>query len=89
MFAYLALRTARFRIDAAGVHEWHWRGPRLLRWSEVTRAYLERKSGGGFIVLCRGTETWKLPAAAFDAPGQVFDFVDAHLPASASRRADA
>jgi hypothetical protein len=41
------------------------------------------------MVLCRGSETWRLPAAVFSAPGKVFDFVDARLPRSASRKADA
>jgi len=88
-FAYLALCNARFRLNSEGVNEWSWRGWRPLRWPEVTRAYLERKGGGGFIVLCRGSETWRLPAAAFGAPDKVFDFVDARLPQSASRSADA
>ncbi len=88
-FAYLALCNARFRLNGEGVHDWSWRGWRLLRWPEVTRAYLERKGGGGFIVLCRGSETWRLPAGAFSAPDEVFDFVNARLPHSASRSADA
>ena len=89
VFAYLALCNARFVLDSEGVREWSWRGWRLLRWPEVTRAYLERRGGGGFIVLRRGSETWRIPAGAFSAPGKVFDFVDARLPQSASRRADA
>ena len=89
VFAYLAVCNARFRLDREGIREWSWRGWRLLRWPEVTRAYLERQAGGGFIVLCRGAETWKLPAAAFGAPDLVFEFVDARLPRSASRSADA
>jgi hypothetical protein len=86
---YLALRASRFRMDLSGVYEWHWTGVRSLRWAEVTRCYLLREGGTGFIVLCRGDEQWKLPAAAFQNPNQVFDFVDSQLPPSASRRADA
>jgi hypothetical protein len=86
---YLALRASRFRMDRSGVYEWHWTGVRSLRWTEVTRCYLLREGSMSFIVLCRGDERWKLPAAAFQYPDRVFDFVDSQLPPSASRRPDA
>ena len=88
-FGYIAVGAARFRLDVTGVHEWHLTGIRLLRWSEVTRCYLLRERGMGIMVLCRGDEQWKVPAAAFKDPERVFEFVDGQLPATASRRADA
>jgi hypothetical protein len=86
---YLALRASRFRMDTSGIYEWHWTGVRSLRWAEVTRCYVLREGGMGFIVLCRGDERWKLPAAAFQNPDRVLDFVDSQLPPSTSRRPDA